>query len=486
MPAKTKREVRREDTDWHELHAGIVPLVRDFLASQTKTSQEEVYTQAHSMDPCPQHAVPSSEGMPAQGLHEGSNPSARDLVIAWNSHRYVLPPQSRFLMSDLSYLASGSLTPPAGGFTAAVVDPPWPNKSAQRSKSYRSMPVERLLSIPMRDLLGLPRGNAHLQYSRQTNDAMPSPGTEACAIRLVVLWVTHKPAFLEFAKDQLLPAWGLKLWRRVHWLKLSADDFAPVCAIDSAHRKPYETLWLAVPNAMLPDIVQDTSRDTVFASVPTQHSQKPPLGSLLPSWLNEVQQLHAALMSSQSSLTSQPAAYQATALPTDSPAPAKRSRTGLGQLEAGPTCSLLAPVVQDTPANQPRPMSIQTACHHEVSPSAGRLSCTTDAPSDVPPVVVTSAGMPGHLRERDGSSEDNQAYLFPSALQHKLPHPRVQVVELFARNLTPGWVSWGNEVLKFQHEGFFHPLLSGETAPGSLEREPPNDPHSHLDAPKST
>ncbi|MEQ2217281.1 hypothetical protein XENOCAPTIV_003006 [Xenoophorus captivus] len=29
-------------------------------------------------------------------------------------------------------------------------------------------------------------------------------------------------------------------------------------------------------------------------------------------------------------------------------------------------------------------------------------------------------------------------------------------LELFARNLQPGWTSWGNEVLKFQHISYFN------------------------------
>lgn len=28
-------------------------------------------------------------------------------------------------------------------------------------------------------------------------------------------------------------------------------------------------------------------------------------------------------------------------------------------------------------------------------------------------------------------------------------------LELFARSLQPGWTSWGNEVLKFQHASYF-------------------------------
>ncbi|KAM3928599.1 N(6)-adenine-specific methyltransferase METTL4 [Leptodactylus fuscus] len=35
--------------------------------------------------------------------------------------------------------------------------------------------------------------------------------------------------------------------------------------------------------------------------------------------------------------------------------------------------------------------------------------------------------------------------------------PDVERLELFARNLQPGWTSWGNEVLKFQHMDYFIP-----------------------------
>ncbi|EHB18686.1 Methyltransferase-like protein 4 [Heterocephalus glaber] len=39
--------------------------------------------------------------------------------------------------------------------------------------------------------------------------------------------------------------------------------------------------------------------------------------------------------------------------------------------------------------------------------------------------------------------------------------PDGECLELFARNLQPGWTSWGNEVLKFQHMDYFIALESG-------------------------
>ena len=38
--------------------------------------------------------------------------------------------------------------------------------------------------------------------------------------------------------------------------------------------------------------------------------------------------------------------------------------------------------------------------------------------------------------------------------------PEGECLELFARNLQPGWTSWGNEVLKFQHMDYFVALKS--------------------------
>lgn len=35
-------------------------------------------------------------------------------------------------------------------------------------------------------------------------------------------------------------------------------------------------------------------------------------------------------------------------------------------------------------------------------------------------------------------------------------------LELFARSLQPGWTSWGNEVLKFQHTSYFTLTQTGD------------------------
>ncbi|KAM6900562.1 N(6)-adenine-specific methyltransferase METTL4 [Xenentodon cancila] len=62
--------------------------------------------------------------------------------------------------------------------------------------------------------------------------------------------------------------------------------------------------------------------------------------------------------------------------------------------------------------------------------------------------------------------DDNRLIVsVPSALHSQKPSlsevlrpyigPGAECLELFARNLQPGWTSWGNEVLKFQHTSYF-------------------------------
>ncbi|XP_069784434.1 N(6)-adenine-specific methyltransferase METTL4 [Narcine bancroftii] len=45
-----------------------------------------------------------------------------------------------------------------------------------------------------------------------------------------------------------------------------------------------------------------------------------------------------------------------------------------------------------------------------------------------------------------------------------LARPHAECLELFARNLQPGWTSWGNEVLRFQHLSYFQELEAEEGA----------------------
>ncbi|XP_037311852.2 N(6)-adenine-specific methyltransferase METTL4 [Pungitius pungitius] len=76
----------------------------------------------------------------------------------------------------------------------------------------------------------------------------------------------------------------------------------------------------------------------------------------------------------------------------------------------------------------------------------------------------------------------------PSALHSQKPclsevlMPHVgggaECLELFARSLQPGWTSWGNEVLKFQHTSFF--TLTPDGAEAGPESSSPGGSSPHL------
>ncbi|KAF6737678.1 Methyltransferase-like protein 4 [Oryzias melastigma] len=79
--------------------------------------------------------------------------------------------------------------------------------------------------------------------------------------------------------------------------------------------------------------------------------------------------------------------------------------------------------------------------------------------------------------------EDNRLIVsVPSALHSQKPslsevlkayiRPGAECLELFARSLQPGWTSWGNEVLKFQHSSYFTLTPADDPADTSKEEAP--------------
>mmetsp|Transcript_29598 Transcript_29598/g.53002 ORF Transcript_29598/g.53002 Transcript_29598/m.53002 type:complete len:188 (-) Transcript_29598:2518-3081(-) len=65
----------------------------------------------------------------------------------------LLPPHSRFLMSDMRRLQPLLEEAHAvGGFNLIVVDPPWENASAKRSGAYCTLPERKMLPLPVASL----------------------------------------------------------------------------------------------------------------------------------------------------------------------------------------------------------------------------------------------------------------------------------------------------------------------------------------------
>ncbi|KAI8640531.1 MT-A70-domain-containing protein [Parasitella parasitica] len=179
------------------------------------------------------------------------------------SATYLVPPKSSFLMGSMqnSLDQLGAHVSKMGGADLIVMDPPWPNKSVQRSSHYDTRDIYDLYSIPMKDLIS----------SKDT---------------IVAIWVTNKPKFRNFITKKLFPSWNLECVGEWAWLKMTTQAEC-IFPIDSEHKKPYEQLIIGRPireNKINGRIEIPTSH--IIASIPSvRHSRKPPLHDVLKAYI---------------------------------------------------------------------------------------------------------------------------------------------------------------------------------------------------------
>ncbi|NXX09139.1 METL4 protein, partial [Larus smithsonianus] len=184
---------------------------------------------------------------------ENSSNSAKIVVLM--GQKYLVPPKSSFLLSDISCLQP--LLNYKKKYDVIVIDPPWENKSVKRSNRYSYLSSWQIKQIPV-----------------------PALAAPDC---LVVIWVTNRQKHLRFVKDELYPHWSVKTLAEWHWVKITrAGEF--VLPLDSLHKKPYEVLVLGrvqgeVKEALRkPEDVLPIPEHKLIVSIPCSlHSHKPPL-----------------------------------------------------------------------------------------------------------------------------------------------------------------------------------------------------------------
>ncbi|NXU87250.1 METL4 protein, partial [Xiphorhynchus elegans] len=185
-------------------------------------------------------------------------------IIVLMGQKYLVPPKSSFLLSDISCLQP--LLNYKKKYDVIVIDPPWENKSVKRSNRYNLLSSSQIKQIPV-----------------------PALAAPNC---LVVTWVTNRQKHLRFVKDELYPHWSVKTLAEWHWVKITnAGEF--VLPLDSLHKKPYEVLVLG---RIQGDVEEALSRKSegvlpipehkLIVSIPcTLHSHKPPLTAVLAEFL---------------------------------------------------------------------------------------------------------------------------------------------------------------------------------------------------------
>ncbi|XP_065524147.1 N(6)-adenine-specific methyltransferase METTL4 isoform X1 [Lathamus discolor] len=211
------------------------------------------------------HVLDDETSIPEQDLLScvTQNSSNCAKIVELMGQKYLVPPKSSFLLSDISCLQP--LLNYKKKYDVIVIDPPWENKSVKRSSRYSYLSSSQIKQIPV-----------------------PVLAAPNC---LVVTWVTNRQKHLHFVKDELYPCWSVKTLAEWHWVKITrAGEF--VFPLDSLHKKPYEVLVLG----RVQGDVKETSRKSedvlpvpehkLIVSIPCSlHSHKPPLTGVLAEFL---------------------------------------------------------------------------------------------------------------------------------------------------------------------------------------------------------
>ncbi|CAH6792045.1 N(6)-adenine-specific methyltransferase METTL4 [Phodopus roborovskii] len=192
------------------------------------------------------------------------NNSSFPKMVTLMGQKYLLPPKSSFLLSDISCMQP--LLNCSKTFDVIVIDPPWQNKSVKRSNRYSCLSPQQIKQMPVPKL--------------------------AAADCLVVTWVTNRQKHLCFVKEELYPSWSVEVIAEWYWVKIThSGEF--VFPLDSPHKKPYECLVLGRVREKTTSALRST--DVNASPVPDQklivsvpcvlHSHKPPLAEVLKDYI---------------------------------------------------------------------------------------------------------------------------------------------------------------------------------------------------------
>ncbi|XP_009868088.1 PREDICTED: methyltransferase-like protein 4, partial [Apaloderma vittatum] len=203
------------------------------------------------------HVLSDETSVPEQDLLScvTENRSSCTKIVVLMGQKYLVPPKSSFLLSDVSCLQP--LLNYKKKYDVIVIDPPWENKSVKRSNRYSHLSSWQIKQIPV-----------------------PALAAPNC---LVVTWVTNRQKHLRFVKDELYPHWSVKTLAEWHWVKITrTGEF--VLPLESLHKKPYEVLILGRVQGDGKDALRKSEdvlpvpEHKIIVSVPCSlHSHKPPL-----------------------------------------------------------------------------------------------------------------------------------------------------------------------------------------------------------------
>ncbi|KAI5848307.1 MT-A70-domain-containing protein [Tricharina praecox] len=282
FPQPTSKRPQKPD----ETHQRLLPRLRAALAALPPSST--FHAPRHTAPP-PQHELdfhgnlcyltpvaPVAPGSPlllSAGETILSDVSDLYLVPITNPHsswttltlshpsppkRFHIPPHSSFLLGPLSSI---DLPAALGPRELILLDPPWPNKSAQRSGRYSTA-----------DRFGIVK----LLRGLRLQDALVDGA-------LLAVWITNATAVRRWL-NELLDGWGCTQLAEWVWVKVTGEGRPVVNLEDAAgegERRPYEVLVIARRGGGGVGAGEGIVRDRVLVGVPDFHSRKPCVKALL-------------------------------------------------------------------------------------------------------------------------------------------------------------------------------------------------------------
>ncbi|EZF23662.1 hypothetical protein H112_03644 [Trichophyton rubrum D6] len=175
-----------------------------------------------------------------------------------NSILFRIPPKSTFILthiqSSLPCLTNPlSMIPPTQKFDFILADPPWPNRSAKRSKQYTTS------TLSFDDL--------ELLIENIKRKFLTSSG-------IIAIWVTNSGKARR-AVESAFEAAGVNKIEEWIWVKTTVTG-EMVTALDGVWRKPYEILIVGRASRQ-----EHSIRRRIIAGVPDIHSRKPVIRELV-------------------------------------------------------------------------------------------------------------------------------------------------------------------------------------------------------------
>ncbi|KAG3239512.1 hypothetical protein PI124_g15563 [Phytophthora idaei] len=193
--------------------------------------------------------MPSTEVLDDGNVHHNRTDYLQ--VATVSGAQVVLPAGSSFAQRDVRTLHQLAL----GRHKLILMDPPWQNKSVSRGKRYDMLDHSELLKI-------------HVPHIADPDEC------------ILAVWVTNRPRYMAYLREQALPSWGFTYHTCWYWLKLNKNGEL-VTPLDSTHRLPVETLvvaYRAKDQAHEQTLRQRLGEQMrIVLSIPLRHSWKPPL-----------------------------------------------------------------------------------------------------------------------------------------------------------------------------------------------------------------